>query len=134
MKPHSVFLRKECILPDRLDPLREPAGEHWTLVKEITAPIFDTMIRQMGWHFLWVHRPCTRKGFGLTREAAIRRALERALKGVARRFNASELIDVAASRFSGLHSANVTLQPRQVQQYTWLEIAEEWHRLAVPFR
>jgi hypothetical protein len=56
------------------------------------------------------------------------------LKGVGRRFNASELIDVEASKFSGLHSANVTLQPRQIQQYTWLEIADEWHRLAVPFR
>ena len=134
MKPHSVFLREGCVLPDRLDPLREPCGEHWNLLKEITAPIFDTMVRQTGWHFLWVHSPCTRKGFGMTREAATRRALSRALKGVARRFNASELIDVEASRFSGLHSANVTLQPRQIQQYTWLEIAEEWHRLAVPFR
>ena len=52
----------------------------------------------------------------------------RALKGVARRFNAAELIAVEASRFSGFHSANVTLQPRQIQQYTWLEIAEDWHR------
>jgi hypothetical protein len=103
-------------------------------VKEITAPVFDTMIRKLGWHFLWVHRPCTRKGFGMTREAATRRALTRALKGVARRFNASELIDVEAGSFSGVHSANVTLQPRQIQQFTWLEIAEEWHRLAVPFR
>ena len=70
----------------------------------------------------------------MTREAATRRALARALRGVARRFTASELIAVEANRFSGLHSANVTLQPRQIQQYTWLEIAEEWHRLAVPFR
>ena len=125
MKLHCVFLRRECVLPDRLDAPREPCGEHWSLVKEITAPIFDTMIREAGWHFLWVHRPCARKGFGLTREAATRRALTRALKGVAGRFNASELIDVEASRFSGLHSANVTLQPRQIQQYTWLEVAED---------
>jgi hypothetical protein len=104
------------------------------LVAEIAASVFDTMIRQKGWHFLWVHRPCTRRGYGLTQEAATRRALMRALKGVARRFNAAELIGVAARRYSGIHTANVTLQPRQVQQYTWLEIAEEWHRLAVPFR
>ena len=134
MKPHSVFLRKACILPERLDPVREPCGENWMLVAEIAASVFDTMIRQKGWHFLWVHRPCTRRGYGLTQEAATRRALMRALKGVARRFNAAELIGVAARRYSGIHTANVTLQPRQVQQYTWLEIAEEWHRLAVPFR
>lgn len=134
MNPHAVFLRNQCCLPDRLDPLRNPCGENWTLVVEITAPVFDTMIRQMGWHFLWVHRPCEGRGYGLTKEAATQRALARALHGVARRFNASELIDVKASKFSGLHSANVTVQPRQVQQYTWLEIAEDWHQLAVPFR
>ncbi|MGA3132497.1 MAG: hypothetical protein ABSD59_16960 [Terracidiphilus sp.] len=134
MKPHSVFLRKTCILPDRLDPLREPGGENWTLVEEIAASVFDTMIRQMGWHFLWVYRPCTRRGFGLTQKAATQRALMRALKGVARRFNAAELIEVAANKFAGFYTANVTLQPRQIQQYTSLEIAEEWHRLAVPLR
>ena len=37
LNPHSVFLRNQCVLPDRLDPLREPCGEHWTLVEEITA-------------------------------------------------------------------------------------------------
>jgi hypothetical protein len=132
VKPHSVFLRKECILPDRLDPLREPVGENWTLVEEITAPVFDTMIRQMGWHFLWVHRPCTRRGFGQTEEGAVQRALAHALKGVARRFNAAELISVQASKTLGIHMANVTLQPRQIQQFTWLEIAEDWHRVAVP--
>ena len=134
MKPHSVFLRKTCILPDRLDLLREPAGEDWTLVAEIPASVFDTMVRQMGWHFLWVHHPCTRRGFGLTQKAATQRALMRALKGVARRFNAAELIEVAANRYIGFYTANVTLQPRQIQQYTSLEITGGWHRLAVPLR
>ncbi|MGA2205493.1 MAG: hypothetical protein ABSG10_02060 [Terracidiphilus sp.] len=134
MKPHSVFLRKECVLPDRLDPLREPVGENWTLVEEITAPVFDTMIRQMGWHFEWVDRPCRRRGFGLTEEDAARRALARALRGVARRFNAAEFVSVQATRHPGFYIANVTLQPRQIQQYTWLEIAENWHQLVVPIR
>ena len=134
MKPHSVFLRKECILPERLDPLREPVGENWTLVEEITAPVFDTMIRRMGWHFLWVDRPCSRRGFGLTEEDAARRALARALKGVARRFNAAELVSVQATKHLGFHIANVTLQPRQIQRYTWLEITDERHPQAVPAR
>ena len=64
VKPHSVFLRKNCILPDRLDPLTEPVGENWKLVEEITAPVLDTMIRQMGWHFLWVLRPCREEALG----------------------------------------------------------------------
>ena len=134
MKLHSVFLRKACVLPDHLHALKEPVGDDWTLVEEITAAVFDTMIRQMGWHFLWVHRPCTGRGFGLTQEAATGRALARALKGVAKRFNAAELTADRARKYPGFHVANVTLQPRQIQQFTWLQIAEDWHRLAVPVR
>lgn len=134
MKPHSVFLRKECILPERLDPPSEPVGENWMLVEEITAPVLDTMIRHMGWHFMWVDRPSSRQGFGLTEEDATRRALARALKAVARRFNAAELVSIQAAKYPGFHIANVTLQPRQIQQYTWLEIAENWRHLVVPLR
>ncbi len=66
MKRHSVFLRKGCVLPGRLDPLREPFGDNWMLVEEITASIFDTMIRQAGWHSMWMPGSCSRRGFGLT--------------------------------------------------------------------
>jgi hypothetical protein len=131
---HSVFLRKECILPDRLNPLTEPACENWTRVEEITAAVFDTMIRRMGWHFLWMHRPCRRRGIGMTLEDATQRALARALKGVARRFNAAELITVESTKYPGFTIASVTMQPRQIQQYTSLEITAEWHRMIVPTR
>ncbi len=134
MKPHSVFLRKECVLPERLDPLREPAGEGWTRLEEITAPIFDTMIRRMGWHFLLMHRPYARKGFGFTQKDAAERALTSGLKGVASRFNAVELVSAQAKKYPGFYIACITLQPRQIQQYTSLENAEDWHRLAVPSR
>jgi hypothetical protein len=134
VRPHSVFLRVDCILPDRLNPLREPVGDRWTLVEEITASVFDTMIRQKRWHFEWVDRPCCRKGYGLSEEDATQRALVGALNRVAGRFNAAELIDVQLKKVLGFHIANVTVQPRQIQQFTWLEIAQDWHQLAVPVR
>jgi len=134
VKPHSIFLRKECILPERLDPLTEPVGENWKLVEEITAPVLDTMIRRMGWHCMWVGRPCSRRGFGLTEEDAVEGALARALRSVARRFNAAEFVSVQAARHLGLHTAIVTLQPRQIQEHSWLDIAEERHPQTVPAR
>ncbi len=134
MKPQSVFLRKECILPERLDPLREPVGEGWTLVEEITAPILDTMIRRMGWHFMCVLRPYYRRGFGITEADAVRRALAHALSGLSSQYNAAELISVQATKCLGLHIANVTLQPRQIQQYTWLDFPDQKHPLPVPAR
>lgn len=134
MKQHSVFLRKECILPERLDPLTEPVGENWTLVEEITAPVLDTMIRRMGWHFLCVLRPYYRRGLGITEADAVRRALARALRGVARQYNAAELVSVQATKYLGLHIANVTLQPRLIQQHTWLDFPDKRQPQVVPAR
>ena len=53
VKIHSVFLRSDCTLPDRLDPCLQPISEKWSVVEEIPALVFDTMIRQAGWRFMW---------------------------------------------------------------------------------
>jgi hypothetical protein len=125
VKLHSVFLRKGCILPKRLDPLREPVGDDWMRVEEIPASIFDTMIRQAGWHFMWILRPSARRGFGITQDAATGRALIRALRGVATRFNAAELDSIRVAKYPGFYIANVTLQSRQIQEHTSLDHVDE---------
>lgn len=127
MKLHSVFLRNECILPKRLDPLREPVGDGWMRVEEIPASVFDTMIRQAGWHFMWILRPSARRGFGITQDAATRRALISALRGVASRFNAAELDSIRISKYPGFYIANVILQSRQIQEHTSLDSVDEQH-------
>lgn len=127
MKLHSVFLRNECILPKRLDPLREPVGDGWMRVEEIPASVFDTMIRQAGWHFMWILRPSARRGFGITQDAATRRALISALRGVASRFNAAELDSIRISKYPGFYIANVILQSRQIQEHTSLDSVDERH-------
>lgn len=116
MKPHSVFLRKGCVLPSRLDPVRIPFGDNWKLVEETTAPIFDAMIRQAGWHSIWMPGSCVRRGFGLTPENATDRALTRALNAVPRQFNAAELNSIFVARYPGFWVASVTLHSREVMQ------------------
>ncbi len=122
MKLHSVFLRKECVLPNRLDPLQRLIGDNWAMVEDLAAPVFDTMIRQAGWHFMWIQESNAPRGFWETRQSATDRALSHALKGIAREFNAAELDSVQIARYPGFHIATVTVQPRQVQQDTSLEI------------
>jgi hypothetical protein len=124
---HSVFLREGCILPKRLDPLRAPVGDHWTCVDEIPASVFDTMIRQAGWHFMWILRPSARRGIGITRAAATNRALTRALRGIATRFNAAELDAIRVRKYPGFYIAKITLQSRQVQEHTALDHVDERH-------
>src|SRR6185437_3908987 len=123
VKLHSVFLRNGCILPDRLDPCRQPIGEEWSVVEEIPALVFDTMIRQAGWHFMWLQEACSRRGIGLTEEVAIRRALSRALKGVSKRFNAAELDSVQIKQYPGFQIAVVTVQTLQIQRHASLNPA-----------
>jgi hypothetical protein len=125
VKLHSVFLRRECILPKRLDPLLEPVGDDWMRVEEIPASVFDTMIRQAGWHFMWISRPSARRGFGITQDAATSRALIRALRAVASRFNAAELESIRVAKYPGFYIANVTLQSRQIQEHTSLDPVDE---------
>jgi hypothetical protein len=121
VKSHSVFLRNGCVLPNRLDPLSEPVGDHWARVEELDALIFDTMIRQAGWHFMWIQNSCARRGVGIIRQNAIDRALIRALGSVAGRFNAAELDSVQVAKYMGFHVATVTVQTRQIQEQTSLD-------------
>lgn len=134
MNPHSVFLRSGCILPDRLDPCLKPISDDWSVVEEIPALVFDTMIRKTGWHFMWLQGRSSRLGFGLTQEAAVRRALTRALNGVSQRFNAAELDCIEITQYPGFQIANVTVQTIHIQQKASLENIFEQHPQPVPAR
>ena len=134
MKLHSVFLRIDCILPKQLDPLRSPFGKQWTLVDQIPASVFDTMIRQAGWHFIWMSGSCSRRGFARTQEKAIERALGRALGAVSRQSNAADFESVHVIKYLGFLVANVTVQRRRIQQKSVLETDDQKLPQAIPVR
>ncbi len=104
------------------------------MVDEIPALVFDTMIRQTGWHFMWLQGRCSRMGFGLTQEAATRRALARALNGISKHFNAAELDCIEITQYPGFQIANVTVQTIQIQQKASLGDSFEQHPQPVPAR
>ena len=134
MKLHSVFLRSSCNLPSCLDPHQEPFGDSWTRVEGIAAPVFDTMIRRAGWHFICVHGTRSRRGLGVTQDDATHRAMGRALREVGSQCNAAELDTVQVTKYPGFHVARVTIQPRQIQQHTLLGIPDQEHPEALPAR
>jgi len=79
------------------------------------------MIRQAGWHFIWVLGSCSRRGWARTQDAAIDRGLGRALQSLSNHANAAELDSVQITRYPWFHIANVTLQRRRIQEHTALE-------------
>jgi len=85
------------------------------------------MVRQAGWHYIWVPPNCARRGFGANTETAINRALTRGLKSIPRRFNAAELDFVRVTKYPGFYIAKVALQSRQIQEHTSLDQVAERH-------
>ncbi len=83
---------------------------------------------------MWVQGSCSRRGYGLTEESAIHRALARSLRGITKRFNAAEFDSLRITRFPGFYIANVTMEARQIQQNTSLDVVDEGHPLAIPAR
>jgi hypothetical protein len=57
-----------------------------------------------------------------------------ALKRLARRYNAAELISIQTTDRLGVHIAVATLQPRLIQEHTWLDFPDKKLPLAVPAR
>jgi len=93
------------------------------LVEEIPALAFDSMVRKAGWHFLWLQDSCSRRGFGITEEVAIRRALSSALRGISKRYNAAEIDTVQITQYPGFHVVNVTVQTLQIQEHASLKLS-----------
>jgi hypothetical protein len=116
-----MFLREACVLPDQLTLHQSWFCRDWMLVDDLTAVALDAMIRNAGWHFMWMLGSCCRRGWGWTHDEAVHQALERALKKTGEQFNASELDSVVIKKYTGVFMAKVILHPRVIQQMTSLD-------------
>ena len=124
MKPHTIFLRSECLLPNGLGLIQEQFSESWMSVEDTTAAL-DTKVRSIGWHFMWLMEAYSCIGVGRTAESAHRRAITVALSKVKQRFNAAELGPVKFTKYPGFQIAKIILHPRQIQQHASLGFGEE---------
>lgn len=115
VKINTIFLRNECVLPSQFNLLREPFSRGWAEAIGTAAFELDAAIRGVGWHFMWLADSYSSQALARTVEAAIHRALARALPGVNRRFNAAEVDSIHVANFLGFRIARVTVQARQIQ-------------------
>ena len=73
-------------------------------------------VRDTGWHFMWIDSDCSSTAWGLNDEAAIARAVARALTQTSAGLNTLELGGIRVSRRLGFSFATVTVHCRHIQQ------------------
>jgi hypothetical protein len=122
---HTVFVREDCIFPERIDLRKEPFCNGWLAMIGIIASDLDKKIRSARWHFMSMTDSHSSRGLGRTREIAIHRALVSALKEVKGCFNTAELVSIQFTNCLGLKMARVTLHVRQIQRHASLAMAAE---------
>lgn len=125
MKPHVVFLRTECLLPEGLELAQKHFSEEWMSVEETTSAALDLKVRSAGWNFIWLKEVCSRLAVAQTETVAVTRAIARALKTIKSGFNAAEFDSLRVLRFPGFRVAKVTLRARQIQQDPLLSMSGE---------
>ena len=125
MKPHVIFLRNACLLPDGLDLAPKHFSEAWMSVEETTSAALDLKVRSAGWNFIWLKDVCSRFAVAQTETVAVAKAIDRALKTIKSGFNAAEFDSLRVLRFPGFRVAKVTLHARQIQQDPLLSLSRE---------
>lgn len=125
MRSAAIYLRAGCTLPAGLNLRQVPFDKSWIAIENTAPAKLDLVVREGGWHFMWIKSACSRLGCGRTDEAATRRAITRALSQTQKRFNAAELGTVIVSRYLGFRVAKVTLHARHIQQRASLSLIDE---------
>ena len=125
MKLHTVFLRDGCTLPSDSDLCLERFCIGWKRAAGTLVTQLDFGVRGAGWHFMWIAGSHSSRAIGRAPEAALHRALVRALSQVPAQFNASELGSFKIVSWPGFKVADVTLHARHIQKQASLERTEE---------
>jgi len=121
----AIFVRVGSILPSSLRLKQTSFNAAWMLAEDVAPAHLDRAVRDAGWQFMWLHAAYSRLGYGRTDEAAIHRAIARALSQTSARFNAAELGAVRVLRYPGLRIAKATLHTRHIQQTVSLSPIDE---------
>jgi hypothetical protein len=119
--PHSVYLRTACTLPNHFRIPQDKFDENWLLARNISSATLGSSLRNTDWHFMAITGAFREMGFGLTEEAATRKALASAFKHIQRRYNAAEVESVDVRRILGFKVVTVEMHARHIQEQTVLE-------------
>jgi hypothetical protein len=121
----TLFLRSGTVLPQDIDFAQTSFCEGWMSIGATTAHGMDAVIREAGWHFVWLVESGSAMAVGLSEAAACNHAAALALGRIHARFNTAELGPVRITKYPGFYVAKVTLHTRQIQPQSSLGLVDE---------
>lgn len=116
MSAPTVYLRKQCLLPDGLLLQQSSVDTAWNSVKEISGSDLSALIQEHGWHCIWLAGGFSRISLGRTAESASTKAIQAGLEAISARFNAAEVDSLRVATYGGFYLARVTMRVRQIQK------------------
>ena len=100
----------------------------WKKLVDANSYAFERLALMMGWHFFYILPAVRCKAYGLSREAAIRTALSKAMTAVERSgFNSLEIADFSTHSLTVLHSAYIEVNPRHLRPSPFLIDPSPYH-------
>ncbi len=103
-------------MPESLRLESVPYSRGWTSVSNDLNEL-DTEINRAGWTFFFMAGEIKITAFGFDKEAAVRRAVKRAITSVeAQKCNCLEITEVSANSFLGMPYVNISAHARHIQE------------------
>jgi len=94
-------------------------------IEDMTSTVLAEIVRNAGWHFMWLKDTCSSSGVGRTAASATDKAIGSALAQIKGRLNVAELDSIRVSRYPGFQIARTTLHPRHIQKQASLGSIDE---------
>ena len=93
----------------------------WKKLFDANSYAFERLALMMGWHFFYILPTVRCKAYGLSREAAIRTALSKAMTAIDRSgFNSFEIAELSTRSLTVLHSVSIEVNPRHLKPTPFL--------------
>lgn len=123
----SIFIKNDVPCPNWFRFGSEDYVD-WKKLVDANSYAFERLALMMGWHFFYVLPVVKCKAYGLSREAAIRTALKKAMTEVDRSgLNSLEIAEFSTRSLTVLHSACIEVNPRHLRPTPFLIDPKPYH-------
>jgi hypothetical protein len=128
IKAGTILIENGSLMPKSIQLAGEPYASGWKSVSNLDLNELDTGINKAGWTFFFMAGEIKITAFGFDKEAAMRRAVKRAITNVeAHKCNCLEITEVSADTFLGVPYVNVCAHARHIQESSTFSHHHEQH-------